>query len=109
MKKSQGRGEHFDPKGIQHVIDYFKKRGHDKIVAFVPQFRETNFTGKHSTINPKILEDLFKKGYIEYTPSKSYDDGFILDFAKTKDAIIVSNDNYNDKIFEEKYSQQKQK
>jgi hypothetical protein len=91
------------------VIDYFKKQGHDKIVAFVPQFRNGNSKDKHPTIDSDILEDLYKKHHIEYTPSKSYDDGFILEFAKQKDGIIISNDNYKDKIFEEKYAEQKRK
>jgi hypothetical protein len=91
------------------VIDYFKEQGHEKVVAFVSQFRKRNFTGKYPTIDSDILKDLYKKCHIEYTPSKSYDDGFILEFAKQKDGIIISNDNYKDKIFEEKYAEQKRK
>jgi hypothetical protein len=92
------------------VIDYFKEQGHEKIVAFVPKFRQNaNFKDKHPTIDSDILEDLYKKHYIEYTPSNSYDDGHILEFAKQKDAIIISNDKYNEKIFEEKYAEQKRK
>ena len=91
------------------MIDYFKKQGHDKIVAFVPQFRNGNSKYKHPTIDSDILEDLYEKRYIEYTPSNSYDDGHILEFAKQKDAIIISNDKYNEKKFEEKYAAQKRK
>ena len=78
-------------------------------MAFVPKFRNGNSKDKHPTIDSDILEDLYNQGYIEYTPSKSYDDGFILEFAKQKDGIIISNDNYNEKIFEEKYAEQKRK
>ena len=78
-------------------------------MAFVPQFRKRNFTGKYPTIDSDILEDLYNQGYIEYTPSKSYDDGFILEHAKQKDGIVISNDKYNEKIFEEKYAEQKRK
>ena len=91
------------------MIDYFKEQGHEKIVAFVSTFRKRNFSGKYPTIDSDILEDLYKERYIEYTPSKSYDDGFILEFAKQKDAIIISNDKYNEKIFEAKYAEQKRK
>ena len=90
------------------AVDYFKQRGHNQIKAFVPQFRLTNLKGEKPTQNPEILEDLFKNNYLVYTPSKSYDDGFILETARIKDAIIVSNDNYNDLIFAEKYTLQKQ-
>lgn len=41
-----------------------------------------------------------------FTPSMCYDDGFILEYAKIKDAIIVSNDRYRDLIFAEKYAEQ---
>jgi hypothetical protein len=41
-----------------------------------------------------------------FTPSMCYDDGFILEYAKIKDAIIVSNDRYRDLIFTEKYAEQ---
>jgi ribonuclease ZC3H12 len=89
------------------AVDYFKERGHTEIKAFVPQFRSINLNGETPTKNPEILQNLYKSGYLVYTPSKSYDDGFILETARIKDAIIVSNDNYNDLIFAEKYASQK--
>ena len=36
---SHGKSIKFSVKGIQIVIDYFMKRGHQTIVAFLPQFR----------------------------------------------------------------------
>ena len=36
---SHGKSIKFSVKGIEIVIEYFKKRGHDTIVAFLPQFR----------------------------------------------------------------------
>lgn len=36
---SYGRNLQFDCRGIQIVVDYFLKRGHLKVYAFVPQFR----------------------------------------------------------------------
>ncbi len=58
-----------------------------------------------NTKNPEILEALYKEGILVFTPSRSYDDGFILEAAKIKDAVVVSNDNYRDKIFEEEYKE----
>ena len=91
------------------VVDYFKSRGHIDIKAFVPLFRKNNFNGEYPTQNPEILAELFEQGHLVYTPSISYDDGFILETAKLKDAIIVSNDRYKDLAFAEKYAEQKQK
>ena len=91
------------------VIDHFKNLGHTNIKAFVPTFRRNNFKPPVPTKDPEILETLFKKDYIVFTPSISYDDGFILEAAKIKDAIIDSNDRYKDLIFAEKYAEQKKK
>ena len=36
---SHGKSSKFSLKGIEIVIDYFKKRGHSNVVAFLPQYR----------------------------------------------------------------------
>jgi hypothetical protein len=98
----QSHGNHngiFSSVGIKLVVDYFKNKGHKDIKAFVPRFRENHANTK----NPEILKALEKEGILIFTPSRSYDDGFILETAKLKNAVIVSNDNYKDKIFEEEY------
>ena len=96
----------FSSQGIKVTIDYFKKRGLTDIVAVVPEFRRHNFKGEFPTKDPEILEALYNQKHIMFTPSMCYDDGFILEFAKAKDAIIVSNDRYRDLIFTEKYAEQ---
>ena len=83
------------------VVDYFKAKGHASIKAFVPLFRKTD----QNTANPEVLATLFNEGILVFTPSRSYDDGFILETAKIKDAIIISNDNYKDKILTEEYKE----
>jgi len=98
--KSHGRIDGvFSSVGVKLVVDYFKNKGHKDIKAFVPHFRENHANTK----NPEILKALEKEGILVLTPSRSYDDGFILEAAKLKNAVIVSNDNYKDKIFEEEY------
>ena len=98
--KSHGHdGVVFSSVGVKLVVEYFKKKGHKEIKAFVPQFRKNH----ENTKNPEILDELYKEHILVFTPSRSYDDGFILEAAKIKDAAIVSNDNYKDKIFEEEY------
>ena len=96
---SHGHDGVFSSVGIKLVVDYFKNKGHKDIKAFVPRFRENH----ENTRNPEILKELEKERILVFTPSRSYDDGFILETAKLKNAVIVSNDNYKDKIFEEEY------
>lgn len=49
-----------------------------------------------------LLIDLKSKGFLFGVPNWNYDDSFIIDYAKKKQAYIVTNDRYNDHI--EKYS-----
>ena len=81
--------------GIQIVVDYFLNRGHKKIKAVVPRFRKGQNTNC-PTLNSEILDKLENDGHITYTPSKSYDDRFIIKAAAIYNAIIISNDNYKD-------------
>jgi len=87
----------FSVKGILMVVNWFQERGHELVVAFLPQFRVRE---AFDTFNKMETE-----GTIIFTPSRnigtgkricSYDDRFILDFAVEKNAIVVSRDNYRD-------------
>ena len=90
--------------GIKLTVDYFVQRGHTHIKALVPRFRRGCSDTQCPTLNPEILDDLEKKGYLTYTPSRfvnnklvlPYDDRFILKTALHYNAVIVSNDNYRD-------------
>ena len=84
------------------VVDFFVKRGHDKIVAFIPQFRQ-----KAGQVKDKqILVKLEKDGHVVFTPSRevgnkritSYDDTFILDYAAKYDGVVITRDNYRDLV-----------
>jgi len=100
---SHGKSSKFSLKGIEIVIDYFKKRGHSNVVAFLPQYRMGGEKDVKDT-----LEDWEKKGLLVFTPSRkcgnkainSYDDRMILDYATAKQGIVVSRDNFRD-IYEE--------
>lgn len=90
----------FSSKGIDLIIKYFINRGHQKVVAFVPQFRN-----KFSmSTDRELLEQLYKSGKLVYTPSRevggtritSYDDAFILDYAAMHGGVVVTRDNYRD-------------
>ena len=86
-------------------MDYFKKRGHKDVIAFVPQFRQK----RSQSDKPEILERLNAEGILKFTPCKqidgkaynSYDDRFIVQCAALKNAVIISNDNYRDLAVED--------
>lgn len=50
----------------------------------------------------EILLDLKKRGFASGIPNWTYDDSFIIDYAKKKNAYILTNDRYRDHI--ENYS-----
>lgn len=62
----------FSCKGIEIVIDYFLKRGHTEVTAFVPQWR-TRTVQSTPIQDQHLLEDLREKGYLVYTPSRKVD------------------------------------
>ena len=95
---AHGNGKHFSCIGIKKAVTEFQKRGHKNIQVIVPEFRQnsTDKNRKHPTLNPEILGQLKEDGFLCYTPSGCYDDGFILQSAERNDAIIVSNDKYRD-------------
>jgi len=97
---SHGLGNLFSSRGIELVVKYFTARGHKKVVAFVPQFRN-----KHNmSTDRELLEQLYKAGNLVYTPSRevdgarisSYDDAFILDYAAMHGGVVITRDNYRD-------------
>ena len=94
----------FSVRGIELVVRYFEARGHEKIVAFVPEFRKKF----NQTNDKRLLDQLEKEQKICFTPSRkvgrdrvtSYDDRFILDYAAQHGGIVVTRDHYTDLIKE---------
>ncbi|ESO12221.1 hypothetical protein HELRODRAFT_63824 [Helobdella robusta] len=99
-----GLSKVFSCKGIQLVIDYFRGRGHMKIVTFVPQWRRASSASGNTIRDIAILEQLYKEALLVFTPSRrvdkvyisSYDDRFILKYASEEGAVVVSNDHFKD-------------
>jgi len=93
----------YSVKGIELVVDDFKKLGHD-VVAMLPQFK----SNPNQTDSRDTLLRMEKEKTVVFTPSRtvdgkhinSYDDRMILDFAVAKGAIVVSRDNFAD-LYEE--------
>ena len=80
--------------GIEICVKYFQLRGHKDIKVVLPQYRL-----KHNmSDNPSILWKLKKDGILKTIPEKSHDDYWILQYAFTDNAVIISNDKYRQEI-----------
>ncbi|XP_046660430.1 probable ribonuclease ZC3H12C [Homalodisca vitripennis] len=91
----------FSLKRLQMCINYFEKRGHRQIKAFLPHHRINRET--YSGLN--LME---RQGTVVFTPSRkvngkrvaSYDDRFIVQYATESGGVIVTTDNYRDLLQE---------
>uniref|UniRef100_A0A1B6FVJ7 RNase NYN domain-containing protein n=1 Tax=Cuerna arida TaxID=1464854 RepID=A0A1B6FVJ7_9HEMI len=95
---SQGE---FSLKRLQICINYFEKRGHRQIKAFLPHHRINRETYSGLTL-------MERQGTVVFTPSRkvngkrvaSYDDRFIVQYATECGGVIVTTDNYRDLLQE---------
>ena len=80
-----GNHKVFSCRGIELCINYFKRKGHTQITAFVPQWR-TRFPQQNKPIKDQhILEELRDQGMLTYTPARRvggktvtcYDDRYV--------------------------------
>ncbi|CAF0825819.1 unnamed protein product [Adineta steineri] len=98
-----------------NAIHYFKNRGHENIIAFLPLYLR-DYSNKHQSANDATRERqhrdfLINSRYIAFTPSRynngqrltNYDDRFILQYAADNDGIVVSNDNFRDLQHEQSF------
>ncbi|KAL2079094.1 hypothetical protein ACEWY4_024838 [Coilia grayii] len=105
---SHGLGQFFSCRGIALAVQHFWDRGHRKISALVPQWREKR--------DPKVKEQHYLTqlnglGLLSFTPSRevqgkrinSYDDRFMLQLAQKTEGVIVTNDNMRD-LFDESHA-----
>jgi len=67
---SHGNNKVFSCYGIKLVIDFFKQRGHSKVVALVPQWRLWAPTPDHPVSDQHLLEILKDQGTLTFTPSR---------------------------------------
>jgi len=86
-----GRGTRFSSQGIKICVEFFQNRGHE-VTVFVPQYR----TKSGMADDRHLLDRLYQAGTLAFTPSASYDDRYVLQYAQTCGGIVVSNDQYND-------------
>jgi hypothetical protein len=92
---------YFVAHGITLVVDYFRVLGHDQILAVVPESFKSSGRSRDGTDE---LKKLFDSGNLLWTPSHkkgegvkdSYDDHYIVGYAKMTKGVIVSGDQFRD-------------
>ena len=93
----------YSTKGIEIAIEYFTKNGH-KVISFLPDYlfkeKDPNKHGKKRVLpdNLPYLYGLVSKGLVVKSPPQDYDDSYCIQYAKSKNAFVVSNDMFRDYI-----------
>ncbi|OAF66413.1 hypothetical protein A3Q56_05861 [Intoshia linei] len=100
---------YFDARGILEATRYFYNCGHVNIKSFVPQSRLNGLENENDKmeINKEsiiLIKELERLGFLILTPSrrvgmtlvKSYDDRFILEYAKRTMGLVLSNDHFRE-------------
>ncbi|GIX82093.1 endoribonuclease ZC3H12A [Caerostris darwini] len=106
VARAHGRHATFSCKGIKIAVDFFLKRGHEKVTAFVPEYRKFSKSNFVPTIDQSLLVELQNDGHLVFTPSRRvqdkcfscYDDWFIVDLASKTGGVILSKDCFRDVI-----------
>ncbi|KAJ3597953.1 hypothetical protein NHX12_001468 [Muraenolepis orangiensis] len=101
---SHGNKEVFSCQGILLAVNYFLLRGHTAITVFVPSWRKEQPRPDAQITDQYVLTELEKRKILVFTPSRRvsgkrvvcYDDRYIVRLAYDSDAVIVSNDTYQD-------------
>ena len=115
---NHGRNLFFSVKGIEIVRDFYEKQGHI-VVGFVPEYclDNRNWSSRWAVIKKKLdagekpldsdrytstpddmetMIRLQREGVITASPGRDYSDSYTIEYAKSKNGIIITNDRYND-------------
>ncbi|XP_035829887.1 uncharacterized protein LOC101863651 isoform X2 [Aplysia californica] len=66
---SHGENKRFSTRGLQICIDYFRERGHPKVVAFVSE--AVRYSGNPIYLAGRdLLEKLNQDGFVKFTPAR---------------------------------------
>ena len=115
MRHGNGR---FSCKGIKLALEYFLGKGfaalavipeqrlEEETARYLRQKQDMNFPVPNSKIPDAvgILRELDRQGLLVKTPPWDYDDSYCLKYAQEKQAVIVTNDRYEDHIEKDKGS-----
>ncbi len=119
-----GKNAKFSVLGIQIVVEYWQKNGH-QVICFLPdylfnydqvnqkkrlqQLNIKEFKASQMPDNVGLLHKLADKGIIIKTPPQDYDDSYSIQYAKKFNAFIVTNDKFRDFIEKQLGNQEKLK
>lgn len=68
---SHGNQAVFSCRGIEIAVNWFLQRGHTKITAFLPQWRQRMVQNDYRPMQDKhVLEELRERGHLVYTPAR---------------------------------------
>eukprot|EP00183_Erythrolobus_madagascarensis_P004997 CAMPEP_0185856658 /NCGR_PEP_ID=MMETSP1354-20130828/29112_1 /TAXON_ID=708628 /ORGANISM="Erythrolobus madagascarensis, Strain CCMP3276" /LENGTH=384 /DNA_ID=CAMNT_0028558919 /DNA_START=1250 /DNA_END=2404 /DNA_ORIENTATION=+ len=93
-----GLNERFSWVGILHAVEFLE--WHRCVaIAFVP---ETRYGVRGSAVDDhqarQRVTELIRRGAIVLTPQADYDDCYIISFARSRGAIVISNDRFQDHV-----------
>lgn len=106
-----GNHKTFSTLGLQITIQFYRKHGYKRILAFLPDFYlDYDYVGQQvrkakigmdvsktkMPDNVSLLLSLRDEGLLVATPSQDYDDTYCIEYALKHQAYIVSNDKYRD-------------
>eukprot|EP00929_Paragymnodinium_shiwhaense_P114155 TRINITY_DN82493_c0_g1_i1.p1 TRINITY_DN82493_c0_g1~~TRINITY_DN82493_c0_g1_i1.p1 ORF type:complete len:335 (+),score=43.40 TRINITY_DN82493_c0_g1_i1:84-1088(+) len=99
-RKAGERWQRFYCRGIQAAVLYYQRSGY-KVVGFLPHYifhtsRTPFYDPKKQPDDLPLLLRLRDAGVIHTTPAQDHDDDYIVGYATTKDATVVSNDMFRD-------------
>ena len=68
VAKAHGMDRMFSVQGITITVEFFLKRGHSNVLAFLPQYKCLGRTPEER----EALEKLREEGHLVYTPSRQF-------------------------------------
>ncbi|CAD8104596.1 unnamed protein product [Paramecium sonneborni] len=106
--QEQAQVAKFCSQGLKCALEFWVKKGHE-VMIILPDFcfNESDINKKKESnknnINKlpddvKLLLEMKNKGYAYGVPNWNYDDSYMIQFAREKGGLILTNDRYNDHI-----------
>ncbi|KRX00081.1 hypothetical protein PPERSA_07278 [Pseudocohnilembus persalinus] len=108
-----GKDKRFSSQGLKAVVDFFLPKKHN-VLILLPDFcfnkeqalkKTTEYEFVNASMKLKYIPDdvdllnkLKEKGYATGIPNWNNDDSFIIEYARSKQGYILTNDRFNDHI-----------
>eukprot|EP01117_Protostelium_nocturnum_P004054 TRINITY_DN1532_c0_g1_i4.p1 TRINITY_DN1532_c0_g1~~TRINITY_DN1532_c0_g1_i4.p1 ORF type:complete len:759 (+),score=334.09 TRINITY_DN1532_c0_g1_i4:106-2382(+) len=100
VAKKHGREAEISSEGIKIAVDYWTARGNE-VICFLPQQfvkrkQNNGATNSLTASNIPLIMELIERGNVMLIPQD--DDSYIIDYAMKKEACIITNENFMDKV-----------